>query len=62
VTQPELRELADLQAAEWKLNRAVMLKATSVERRLQEGAIQEDGALEFDRELAMARRPGVKAG
>ena len=62
VTQQQLGELADLQAAERRLTRTVIEKALSIERRIQEGAKVEPGSLGFDQSLTLARSQQVRVG
>jgi hypothetical protein len=54
--------LAELQAAEWRLQQAVARKAMEIDTRIAHGATVEDGPLVFDGELKMARTAKVKAG
>lgn len=55
ITQKELKEAADLQAAVWMSERAAHLAIERLRARLFHGASIEDGALVFDRELKMVR-------
>jgi hypothetical protein len=62
VSQDELRKLAELQAAEWRIGQSLAVMALEVQARIAHGATVEDGPLVFDRDLKMARRGKVKAG
>lgn len=55
VTQKELAEISDMQAAEWVAAQSAHRAVLRLIERLKAGAKIEDGTLTFDRELRMVR-------
>jgi hypothetical protein len=63
ISQEELRQAADLQAAEWLTAQSVQKSILRLLDRIENNAaLIEDGSLEFDRELRMVRSKKEKAG
>lgn len=62
VTQEDLNTLSDLQAAEWRAQRATQRAAMKIEQRIGHGARVEPGRMEFDGDLRMARTRKERAG
>lgn len=55
ITQKDFAEIADLQDAVWRVERAVHLAVERLRTRIFQGALVEDGPLIFDCELTMVR-------
>lgn len=55
ITQDELSQIAQLQAAEWLASQAAHKAVFAVLERLKSGAQVEEGSLHFDAELKMVR-------
>ena len=55
ISQTDLAEVGDLQAAEWSTAHAAHRAVMLIAERIKLGATVEDGPLEFDAELGMVR-------
>lgn len=55
ITQEEIRQASVLQAIAWKANRRASQYINTLERRMERGALIEEGPMHFDKDLEMVR-------